>query len=154
MEEEQKAQKQEVFEAELAERKTILQYLDMQKTALFDTEEILKASGRKLKELDSVKRNLEREEDQLKTEYRQLTEGRTLELEAALESEFSELGLPVVYGMEWLKKNGNTEEKNRELIHHHPFLPYALILTKKELKKLISHPGNVSTSFPDRKSVV
>lgn len=148
MEEEQKAQKQEVFEAELAERKTILQYLDMQKTALFDTEEILKASGRKLKELDSVKRNLEREEDQLKTEYRQLTEGRTLELEAALESEFSELGLPVVYGMEWLKKNGNTEEKNRELIHHHPFLPYALILTKKELKKLISHPGNVSTSFP------
>ncbi len=148
MEAKQAAQAQEVFEAELAERKVILQYLDMEEAALFDTEEILKASGRKLKELDSVKRNLEREEDQLRTEYRQLTEGRTLELPAALEAELLDLGLPIVYGMEWLKKNGNTEEQNRELVHSHPFLPYALIFTKKELKKLISHPGNVSTSFP------
>ena len=126
----------------------MLQYLGLPEDVLFDTEEILQASGRKLKELDGVLQNLRREEEQLKKEYRQLTEGRTLELSEALEAELLNLGMPIVYGMEWLQKNGYTEEENRTLVHSHPFLPYALILSRKELDKLVRHTGEVYTSFP------
>ena len=37
--------------------------------------------------------------------------------------------------MEWLKKN-EFEKKNKEIVSQNPFLPYALILTRQELKKL------------------
>lgn len=148
MEEEQQLQLRAVFDKELTERRSILKYLDLGEEALFDSQTILNVSERKLQELESLRRNLEREEDQLKKEYRQLTEGKTLELPPALQSELTELGLPIVYGMEWLKKNKNSEEKNRELVRSHPFLPYALLLSKKELQKLKNHTGQVCTSFP------
>ena len=119
--EQQEAQK-ESYDRELRERRIVLQYLGLPEEACFQTEEILQASGRKLKELDGLLQNLRQEEGRLKKEHRQLTEGRTLELPEALESELAELGVPVVYGMEWLRKNGYTEEQNRRLVHSHPFL--------------------------------
>ncbi len=148
MQKEQQEQVQKEYQEELKARGVVLQYLGLPEDVLFDTEEILQASGRKLKELDGVLQNLRREEEQLKKEYRQLTEGRTLELSEALEAELLNLGMPIVYGMEWLQKNGYTEEENRTLVHSHPFLPYALILSRKELDKLVRHTGEVYTSFP------
>ncbi len=148
MQKEQQEQVQKEYQEELKARGVVLQYLGLPEDVLFDTEEILQASGRKLKELDGVLQNLRREEEQLKKEYRQLTEGRTLELSEVLEAELLNLGMPIVYGMEWLQKNGYTEEENRTLVHSHPFLPYALILSRKELDKLVRHTGEVYTSFP------
>ncbi len=137
-----------IYDEELKARKVVLQYLGLPEEALFETREILQSSGRKLKELDGMLQNLYREEEQRKKEHRQLTEGRTLELPEALEAEFLELGMPIVYGMEWLQKNGYTEEQNRELVHNHPFLPYALIMLRKELDRLVNSKGEVCTSFP------
>lgn len=57
-----------------------------------------------------------------------------MELPDNLKEEFEKLDVPVVYGMEWLKKNGFTEKKNKEIVSKNPFLPYALILTRQELK--------------------
>ena len=145
--EQQEAQK-ESYDRELRERRIVLQYLGLPEEACFQTEEILQASGRKLKELDGLLQNLRQEEGRLKKEHRQLTEGRTLELPEALESELAELGVPVVYGMEWLRKNGYTEEQNRRLVHSHPFLPYALMLSRKELDRLRKQKGKIFTSFP------
>ncbi|HBN56179.1 MAG TPA: hypothetical protein DD414_05330, partial [Lachnospiraceae bacterium] len=145
---EQQERLQQDYNGELKDRGIVLQYLGLPKEMLFETEEILQASGRKLKELDSLLLHLRQEEEKLKKEYRQLTEGRTLELPEALETELLNLGMPLVYGMEWLKKNGYTEEENQRLVRSHPFLPYALILSKKELDKLVRHTGEVYTSFP------
>ena len=136
------------YEEELKARRVVLQYLGLPEEALFETGEILQASGRKLKELDGLLQNLHREEEQQKKEHRQLTEGRALELPEALEAELLELGMPIVYGMEWLQKNGYTEAQNRELVHSHPFLPYALMMSRKELDRLMSSKGEVCTSFP------
>ena len=145
---EQKECLQQEYNEELKARGVVLQYLGLSKEMLFETEEILQASGRKLKELDSLLLNMRQEEEKLKKEYRQLTEGRTLELPEALETELLDLGISIVYGMEWLKKNGYTEEENRALVESHPFLPYALILSRKELDRLVRHTGEVYTSFP------
>lgn len=147
----ERGQQEEVkrsYEEELSVRLSILKYLDLGEGERFDTDKILRASDRKLSEISHLKRVLEQEEDVLQREYRKLTEGKILELPVQLEQEFDTLGIHIVYGMEWLKKNGHTGEQNRKIVEAHPFLPYALILSRQELEKLSAHPGDTYTSVP------
>ena len=145
---EQQSRTRSLYEEELEARRVILKYLDLDEKELFDREKILHASGRKLAEIANFRRNLEKEEDCLQKEYQRLTKGQVLELSQELEAELAGLGIHVVYGMEWLKKNGYPEKENQELVRSHPFLPYGLILSKQELEKLSRHTGNICTSFP------
>lgn len=136
------------YEQELEERKDILKYLELPEEKLFAREEILHKAKIKMQELSSRRRTLEKKEDALQKEYKLLVSGRVMELPDNLKEEFEKLDVPVVYGMEWLKKNGFTEKKNKEIVSKNPFLPYALILTRQELKKLAEENGETYTSFP------
>lgn len=148
LEKDQQEQKREEYKAELEVRKVILKYLNIEEKALFDTEGILKSSDNKMQEIEGIRRNLEKEEDRLQKEYRKLTQGKVLELPEELENALINMGIHVVYGMEWLKKNGYSEKKNRKLVNRLPFLPYALILTERELEKLSQNTEEIYTSFP------
>ncbi len=136
------------YEQEIEERKDILKYLEISEDKLFIREEILHKTQIKMEELDNRRRLLEKKEDTLQKEYKLLVSGRVMELSDNLKEEFEKLDIPVVYGMEWLKKNGFTEEKNKEIVSKNPFLPYALVLTHQELKKLSERNGETYTSFP------
>ena len=136
------------YEQELEERKDILKYLELPEEKLFAREEILHKAKIKMQELSSRRRTLEKKEDALQKEYKLLVSGRVMELPDNLKEEFEKLDVPVVYGMQWLKKNGFTEKKNKEIVSQNPFLPYALILTRQELKKLAERNGETYTSFP------
>ena len=136
------------YEQELEERKDILKYLELPEEKLFAREEILHKAKIKMQELSSRRRTLEKKEDALQKEYKLLVSGRVMELPDNLKEEFEKLDVPVVYRMEWLKKNGFTEKKNKEIVSQNPFLPYALILTRQELKKLAERNGETYTSFP------
>ena len=136
------------YEQELEERKDILKYLELPEEKLFAREEILHKAKIKMQELSSRRRTLEKKEDALQKEYKLLVSGRVMELPDNLKEEFEKLDVPVVYGMEWLKKNGFTEKKNKEIVSQNLFLPYALILTRQELKKLAERNGETYTSFP------
>lgn len=138
----------EDYEKELEERRTILRYLNLEDSLLFNREEILRISERKLLEIDGVRRNLEKEEDALQKEYQRLTQGKVLELPSELKTGFENLGIHVVYGMEWLRKNGYPEKKNQELVRSNPFLPYALILSEQELAKLSDSGMELYTPTP------
>ena len=139
---------QKKYEQELEVRRVILKYLNLEERDAFDTEKILHASDRMLQEIAGKRRNLEKEEDALQKEYVRLTQGKTLELPKELEEEFTGLGIHVVYGMEWLQKNGYTQKQNQKLVRENPFLPYALILSRQELEKLKAQTGSIYTSFP------
>ena len=139
---------QKKYEQELEVRRVILKYLNLEERDAFDTEKILHASERMLQEIAGKRRNLEKEEDTLQKEYVRLTQGKTLELPKELEEEFTGLGIPVIYGMEWLQKNGYTQKQNQKLVRENPFLPYALILSRQELEKLKAQTGSIYTSFP------
>ena len=138
----------QLYEKELKTRRNILKYLDMEEGYLLDRDRILTVSERKLRELDELRRNLEKEEDILEKEYQNLTSGRVLELPEDLKKELDNLGIHIVYGMEWLKKNGYSQERNQELVRRNPFLPYALILSGQEMDKLAKNGRNICTSFP------
>lgn len=139
---------QKNYDKELEARRVILRYLNLEEKQLFDTDIILRTSERKLREIDGTRRNLEKEENELQKEYRRLTQGKTLEIPEELETEFKNLGIHLVYGMEWLQKNGYTEEQNRKMVRQYPFLPYALILSGQDLEKLKRSMESIYTSFP------
>ncbi len=145
---EQEESQMAVYEQELAARRVILRYLDLEEGDVFFTEKILQTSQRKLKEIENARRALEKEEDELQKEYSRLTQGKVLELPEEFEALLEELGIHAVYGMEWLQKNGYSEKKNQKMVRSHPFLPYALILSRQELEKLSHHTGELYTSFP------
>ncbi len=145
---EQQKTLQESYEQELVQRRAILKYLELEENMLFEEEKIFQAADHKLKEIEIFRRNLEREENELQKEYQKLTEGKVLELPQDLLEEFERQGIHIVYGMEWLKKNGYTKKKNQELVKRHPFLPYALILSEGEAENLSKLTGAVFTPFP------
>lgn len=136
------------YEEQLKQRKNILRYLDLPEQDLFEQSKILVACYRKLEELGAERRRLEQEEDALQKEYVKLTQGKVLELTPEFEEMLKTLGLNYLYGMEWLQRNGRTAKENRVLVKAHPFLPYALILSDSDLKKLSEHAGDVYTSSP------
>ncbi len=136
------------YEEELSERGVILKYLGLAQALLFDREGILKASERRLQEIEAIWRSLERERDTLEMELKRLINGEIPELSLEMKQAFADAGIHLVYGMEWLKKNGYGESKNRELIRRNPFLPYALIMTGQEITRLRTGLGDIFTSFP------
>lgn len=138
------------YERQLKERKVILRYfgLDVNEDVLYDKEKILNAAAKKLAEIETGRRRLEKEEDLLQKELCRLTQGKILELPDAFEQLLGELGISYVYGMEWLKKNNCSAEENKKLVDAHPFLPYALIVSARDLTRLSEQKETPYTSFP------
>ncbi|MCR5836447.1 MAG: hypothetical protein K6G88_08065 [Lachnospiraceae bacterium] len=148
MEKQKAVELNEKYNIELSERSSIIKYLNMDDNDLFDFDKIMLVSGRKLKEIENYRKNLEREIEALKKELDNLINGKVIEIPEKIEEEFQKLGLNIVYGMEWIKKNGYSEEKNKKLIKSNPMLPYSVIMSNQEVEKLKQSTGEVYTSFP------
>ena len=72
---------------ELSERRKILRYLELKDSLVFEQDAILQASGRKLKEIQIARRELEQEEERCQKEYERLTQGKVLELPKEFEAQ-------------------------------------------------------------------
>lgn len=138
----------EAFDGEIAERRVIMRYLGIDAKEQWNMEKIIAAADRKIAECEQHKRMLEKEEDELQKELARLAQGRTLELPKEMLELFARLNINVVYGMDWLLKNGYARKKNEEIARKQPFLPYALIMTKHDMKTLAEHDKEIYTSFP------
>ncbi|MBQ9065328.1 MAG: hypothetical protein IJ123_07775 [Blautia sp.] len=136
------------YEDEIIYRKTVLQYLELREEVLFDKERILEAADAKIMELDLSVQKGTIEAKELEDEIHKLTTGQTVELTPELKDAFESLGLNYVYGMEWLKRNGKSEEENLILVEKNPFLPYALLMTEKEFEKFRNSDIHIYTSTP------
>ena len=141
-------EKLKTFDEEIRERKTILHYFNLGEEVLFDIEEILSQSARKIRETELARNALAIEANTLQKEFKRLTQGQVLELSEEFKKMLDEAGISYVYGMEWLLKNQNSVLENQKLVETHPFLPYALILSNQEIKRLQELQENVYTSFP------
>lgn len=144
----ERTQVKKQLDEQLAKRKTLLQYLQLDEKYLFDKEYIQKELSKKLLEMDEARKKLLHELDAAQKKYQGLQTGKILELPGELVQMLERLGINIVYGMEWLKNNKNIEEFNLELVKQHPFLPYALIMTGREIEELQRAEKNIHTSFP------
>ena len=144
----ERTQVKKQLDEQLAKRKTLLQYLQLDEKYLFDKEYIQKELSKKLLEMDEARTKLLHKLDTVQKKYQGLQTGKTVELSTELVQMLERLGINIVYGMEWLKNNKNSEELNLELVKQHPFLPYALIMTGKEIEDLQRAEKNIYTSLP------
>lgn len=144
----ERTQVKKQLDEQLAKRKTLLQYLQLDEIYLFDKEYIQKELSKKLSEMDEARTKLLHKLDTVQKKYQGLQTGKTVELSTELVQMLERLGINIVYGMEWLKNNKNSEELNLELVKQHPFLPYALIMTGKEIEDLQRAEKNIYTSLP------
>ena len=139
---------EEEFQQELKERMVMLRYFQISEEQLFQREEILTQTAKKLRENEAARRTLETEEDLLNREYQKLTQGQVLELSDDFKSMLENSGIHPVYGMEWLLKNQKSTAQNQKLVQENPFLPYALIMTRQEVERLGELEERSFTSFP------
>ena len=126
----------------------MLQYLHLDEQLLFDKARIQKELSQKLLETDAAKDKLIRKLTEVQKRYQGLQTGKTLELSPELVQMLEHLGINIVYGFQWLKENSYDEAQNLELVKQHPFLPYALLMTAKEVAELQRAEKNIYTSFP------
>ena len=136
------------YESQISERRNIMKYFAMNQTEEWDTISVISAADKKIKEVELNKRELEKEEDILQKEWKKLTTGKILELDPEMEQAFHDLEIHYIYGMDWLNKNGYSPAENQKLVEKNPFLPYALIMSEKEMAKLGENKQDIYTSFP------
>lgn len=138
----------EDYEQQLEQRRVILQYLSLEQDQLYEEEKIKGQLEQKLEEIDKARRLLEREQEQMEQISTRWKQGRVWELPADFQQYLERQGITAVYGMDWLCKNGYSLEKNQELVGKQPFLPYSIILTSKDMEKLMGKDGEVYTDSP------
>lgn len=141
-------QKKATVDEQLAKRRTLLQYLQLSEEHLFEQEKIAKVLEQKLTEIDNSKNKLQQDLLAVQKQRESLQTGRTLELAPELVQMLEQLGIQLVYGMEWLKKNGYDEAQNLAMVEQHPFLPYSLLMTAKDVALLEQASKSIFTSFP------
>lgn len=137
-----------VLEGEKEERIRILKYIGMQETDIDKKVLILDQIDKQMKKLELAKNELIAETAEIKKQYRQLKEGKTVELPEHISAYFKEHGIEIVYGMEWLKKNGRGTAENAALVAQNPFIPYAVIMEKDAFERLENLDEELYTSFP------
>lgn len=136
------------FEERILIRKTLLQYINLTDDKLFQSQLILDLFDKKMAELELSLKEYEKEYDTLQEEFNKLESGKVMELPDELEEMLEVEGIHYVYGMEWLKKNSKTTMENKQLVEGNPFIPYGIIMSEKELNKLMEKQTSIFTSFP------
>lgn len=136
------------YEEQLDQRRIVLKYFSLGENELYQKEKIQKEIERKLEEIDRARRNLEREQEQMEQSSALLKKGRVMELPDELEKYLRQKEITFIYGMDWLGKNGQSLEENRELIKKQPFLPYSVILPAKDMEKLKQMEADIYTTSP------
>lgn len=136
------------YEKQKEVRLDILKYADLDENALYDTESIANALKTKRAKVETVIQQLTIQDSEKENELESLTEGRTVELPAGFEEALQEKGIQFVFGLNWLQNNQYSEEENRELLKHNPFLPYAILLTDDQIETLKDADLKIFTSHP------
>ncbi|MEE1236522.1 MAG: hypothetical protein UHI85_00440, partial [Turicibacter sp.] len=136
------------LEEELEIRHRIRAYIAWPEDKILDTNGMIEALNQKRQIVVGRMRDLERELDEKQKEKEQLTKGDVLPLPEHLKQRFDEEGIQFISGVDWLKKNQYSSEKNHQLIENNPFLPYSIILSATQMKQLKSIDLELKTSFP------
>lgn len=129
-------------------RLKIMKYIELPEDNLNRKEQILDRLEGKIRELDLIKNEWIGKKSDEEKEFVRLREGKTIELPAAFREYLEQNGIDIIYGMEWLTKNGRSVEENRKLTEQNPFLPYAVIMEQGAYEKFEKLDKENYTKFP------
>ncbi|PRR79681.1 Chromosome partition protein Smc [Clostridium liquoris] len=138
----------EVLEKAVDDIKKVLLYCNIEDSKVFDKEYILKQLTKKIESLNKEKQCYIENLHSLEKEKKMYETGRNIKLQEEFEEMLSSLDIPIVFGLEWIKKQNLSMDKKTKLINNNPFLPYSLIMQNSSLEKLKREETEVFTSFP------
>lgn len=102
----------------------------------------------KIRELDMDRSRLLQKISGQEKQFRQLKEGKITELPENIRSYMEQNGIDIIYGMEWIGKNGRTPQENEALIRKNPFLPYSILMERNIFERFYKNEEELYTSFP------
>jgi len=138
----------EKFKNEIETRTQVIKYIDFEEDKLFESSNIVEAFERKINLIKEDERKLRRICDKVTSELEKLETGKILELPKEVEECLKKKDINIVYGMEWIKKNGYSLKENEEFIKNNPFIPYSIIMDSREIEILEKESLDVFTSSP------
>lgn len=144
-------QKQEIcnrWKEEQSTRRVMMQYVDAPEEEFDQKAALLERFERKIKELELLREEYGYNLKKLEKEYANIRQGKVVQLPENILGYFSEENISVIYGMEWLKKNGRMLNQNKKLVEKNPLLPFCIILEKQDIEKLADAPEELVTGFP------
>ena len=133
-------EKVERFKQELELRRTLAEHVGVSQEQVLEKDVLLDAFQKRLDMLQQELRVLQNQSDAAAVAYRRMQHGQVLELSPALKEGMDMQGIRYSFGMEWLQKNGYSEQQNQALVTDNPFIPYSLVMSQKELQRL-QHSG-------------
>lgn len=136
------------LEEEIENRIEVIKYIDFNKDMIFKTDEIIATFDKKIGIFRDEELNIIRQCDKVQKELDKLKGGKVLELSKEVEEKLNSRDISIKYGMEWLKHNGFSYDKNVEIINNNPFIPYSLIMNESDIESLEKEPIDVFTSNP------
>ena len=136
------------LERQKTERLRIMKYANVDEEHLDRRDLILDQLDGKIRELDVARSSLIQKKGDQEKHFRQLKEGKTTELPENIRTYMEQNGIDLVYGMEWLSKNGRTATENAELVKNNPFIPYSILMERSVLEQFQKNGEELYTSFP------
>lgn len=136
------------LERQRNERLRIMKYVNVDEEHIDRKDLILDQLDGKIKELDIARSGLIQETGDQEKRFRQLKEGKTTELPENIRTYMEQNGIDLVYGMEWLSKNGRTASENAELVKKNPFIPYSILMERAVFERFRKSGEELYTSFP------
>ena len=126
----------------------IIKYVGLEESYLDRKNDIISGLMNKIQELEIDKKKLVMSQSVLEKQYAQLKEGKTIELPDNIRDYCKQNDIRYVYGMEWLNKNGRTQESNAKLVENNQFIPYSIIMDKNAFERIKLIDEKIYTSFP------
>ncbi|WP_252229730.1 hypothetical protein [Clostridium sp. ZBS15] len=138
----------EKFNQEIEKRIEVIKYIDFEEDKLFESDKLIEAFNRKINLIKDEEIKLRRKSDKVTSELEKLETGKILELPKEVEECLKKKDINIVYGMEWIKKNGYSAKENEKFIENNPFIPYSIIMDSREIEILEKESLDVFTSSP------
>lgn len=129
-------------------RLMIMKYVDVTEENMEQKDVIFAAIDGRIRELETDKIDLVKKQSESEKRYHQLKEGKIVELPDNIRDYFIQNGIDIIYGMEWLSKNGRSQKDNSRLAKKNPFLPYAIIMERKDFERFQKTEEELYTAFP------
>lgn len=128
---------------DLEVRKDLLKFINFSENKIFESQEIEKEFELKLAKIREDINLLKSEKISIEKEINKLNTGKVIEIPEEILNILKEKSIEIIYGLEWLKKNGNSENENLLLVKNNPFIPYSLIMERRDIEVL----GNIELDF-------
>lgn len=136
------------LERQKNERLRIMKYVNVDEEHVDRKDLIMDQLDGKIRELDVARNKLIQETGEQEKRFRQLKEGKTTEIPENIRTYMEQNGIDLVYGMEWLSKNGRTASENAELVKKNPFIPYSILMERTVFERFRKSGEELYTSFP------